>query len=317
VVPRPAAGWPGRCDRPVPDKPTCRQRTPDVSRGRVPPLRLHSPFKAPGLTVSGFQCFHGPDATLQRDKSAINVRLIVTYCGVACGQYRFSLHAQAAAGALPGKGPVMGAARQRNPQQFHRVHTGLARLRTSHPHVCAQTAGTQPRRSGRPARRTRGSGLDEIAQEGRHRMPTAARKTGRPRIHRKPARPAHPDRPRTARPRYAQAAQAMPLVTPPPALTGAVGRPLTNPADALPGRIRQGPSMYEMEGPCPASPHQARQLPGFAGAARRPPVPDAHARDRLPGSSHVPGVTPKVVPVSNGEGISTASASMRARPCGQ
>ena len=59
---------------------------------------------------------------------------------------------------------------------------------------------------------------------------------------------------------------------------------------------------------------KARQLPGFAGAARRPPVPDARARDRFPGSSHVSGVAPGVVPVSNGESILTASASPRARP---
>ena len=60
----------------------------------------------------------------------------------------------------------------------------------------------------------------------------------------------------------------------------------------LPGRIRQGPSMYEMEGPCPASPRQAGQLAGLAGAARRPPGPGTRARGRSPGSSHVPGVAP-------------------------
>ncbi len=54
--------------------------------------------------------------------------------------------------------------------------------------------------------------------------------------------------------------------------------------------------MYEMEGPCPASPRRADQLPGSADATRRPPVPDTRARDRLPGSSHVPGVTPRWYP---------------------
>jgi len=33
----------------------------------------------------------------------------------------------------------MVATRQRNPQHFHRVRTGSAPLRTSHPHVCTQT----------------------------------------------------------------------------------------------------------------------------------------------------------------------------------
>jgi hypothetical protein len=62
---------------------------------------------------------------------------------------------------------------------------------------------------------------------------------------------------------------------------------------------------------------KARQLPDFAGAARRPPVPDARARDRFPGSSHVSGVAPGVVPVSNGESILTASTSTPARPRGE
>ena len=60
----------------------------------------------------------------------------------------------------------------------------------------------------------------------------------------------------------------------------------------LPGRIRQGPSMYEMEGPCPASPHRLASWLVFAGAARRPPGPGTRARGRSPGSSHVPGVAP-------------------------
>ena len=56
------------------------------------------------------------------------------------------------------------------------------------------------------------------------------------------------------------------------------------------GRIRHGPSMYEMEGPCPASP---RRLAGcLVFAARRPPGPGTRARGRSPGSSRVPGVAP-------------------------
>ena len=62
------------------------------------------------------------------------------------------------------------------------------------------------------------------------------------------------------------------------------------------GRIRQGPSRYEMEGPCPASPRQANRLPGFAGTARRPPGSGTRARDRSPGSSHVLGVAPRWCP---------------------
>jgi hypothetical protein len=40
--------------------------------------------------------------------------------------------------------PCPGAAGRRNPQHFHRVRTGLAPLRTSHPHVCAQAARSSP-----------------------------------------------------------------------------------------------------------------------------------------------------------------------------
>jgi len=45
--------------------------------------------------------------------------------------------------ALPGKCPLLVPASLRNPQHFHRLCTGLAPLRTSHPHVCTQTAGKQ------------------------------------------------------------------------------------------------------------------------------------------------------------------------------
>jgi hypothetical protein len=73
------------------------------------------------------------------------------YSGAACGQFHFPGHAQRAADALPGKGPIRDAARQRNPQHFHRARTGSVSLRTNHPHVCAQPAGKQslvPRRAG-------------------------------------------------------------------------------------------------------------------------------------------------------------------------
>jgi len=48
--------------------------------------------------------------------------------------------------------PCPVAARQRNPQYFHRLRTGWALLRTSHPHICAQAAGSGPlaRQAGRP-----------------------------------------------------------------------------------------------------------------------------------------------------------------------
>ena len=48
--------------------------------------------------------------------------------------------------------------------------------------------------------------------------------------------------------------------------------------------------MYEMEGALSASPLRIRQLPGFPGAARRPPVPGTRANHRFPGRSRVPGL---------------------------
>jgi len=45
--------------------------------------------------------------------------------------------------ALPGKRPLLVPARLRNPQHFHRLCTGLAPLRTSHPHVAHRQQGQQ------------------------------------------------------------------------------------------------------------------------------------------------------------------------------
>ena len=80
-----------------------------------------------------------------------------------------------------------------------------------------------------------------------------------------------------------------------------------------PGRIRKGPSIYEMEGPFPASLPRAGQLPGLAGAARRPPGPGTRARHRSPGSSHVPGVAPGSTRFQRWD-ISTAYASAAQGP---
>jgi hypothetical protein len=111
---------------------------------RAPPSRSLSPLRAPGLTVSGFQSFHGPDIELQQDIHTINIRLIYKYRDAACGQFRVSPHAQARLALFPGKRPAPGVVRQRNPQHFHRACTGSVPLHTSHPHLCTQPAGKQP-----------------------------------------------------------------------------------------------------------------------------------------------------------------------------
>ena len=59
-----------------------------------------------------------------------------------------------------------------------------------------------------------------------------------------------------------------------------------------PGRIRQGPSMYEMEGPCPASPHRLASCPALPTprAARRGQVPVRETS--LPAPPTFPGSPP-------------------------
>jgi hypothetical protein len=120
--------------------PACPHRASVCPRG-VCRRRASAPLsKRPGAP-SVLQYFHGPDAGLQRDKRAINVRLI--YRPLRGGVWIISVfpNAQAAAGAFPGESRVMGAARQRNPQHFHRARTVMVPLRTSHPHVYAHSSG--------------------------------------------------------------------------------------------------------------------------------------------------------------------------------
>jgi hypothetical protein len=230
-------------------------------------------------------------------------------CGAACGQFQFPVHAQRAAGALPGKGPIRDAAIQRNPQHFHRARTGSVSLRTSHPHACAQPAG----------KRTSCRAGQAAGRRARACLTRPARRTARLRAR------AGGDR---ARRRTADARRrlesgrfprVLPAVTarPPGDLARAFGRDPGHhgwpsggcgvPVQARasrPGRIRQGPSMYEMEGPCPASPHRlvsCLALP-TPRAARRGQVPargaGLPAPPTFPGP---PGGRPQVMPVSDGE----------------
>jgi hypothetical protein len=72
---RPVASWLGRL------RAGTGSRLPAVSERPCVPVAcaavaLALPSQSAGLTVCGLQCFHGPDAGLQRDKPAINVRLI-------------------------------------------------------------------------------------------------------------------------------------------------------------------------------------------------------------------------------------------------
>ena len=184
-----------------------------------------------------------------------------------------------------------------------------------------------------PARQTRGPGAEEIAQEAGHRWSSPRYRTGGPCI---PAclpvtsswpgtgcaPPMRSNAPAGHCPACITATASWNVTRRPPSTTGFGSHPAASPvlgrspgssplafrrlrravpvpARAFrPGGIRQGPSMYEMEGPCPASPHRlvSRLALPAPRAARRPPGPGTRARDRSPGSSHAPGVAPRWYP---------------------
>jgi hypothetical protein len=124
--------------------PTCRQGGAQRVREAFAAVTFGPPFRSARLTLSGLKYYHDRHLISQPDKPPINIRLIhhflrrgmwiITDFSVCTGMTR----------ALPGKCPLLVPARPRNPQRFHRLCTGLAPLRTSHPHVCAQTAGSSP-----------------------------------------------------------------------------------------------------------------------------------------------------------------------------
>ena len=144
------------------------------------------------------------------------------YRGVACGQFRFLLRPQGADRALPGEGPVTGAARQRNPQHFRMCAQARHRFTqvihiVMHSKACntfSCRAGRQrvsvPGIAGGGRHPGRGSGLrlDDIAPDGGHRI-LAAHPAGQ--AARVPSRPPAVTLtviPPAAPPRYAQAARA-------------------------------------------------------------------------------------------------------------
>ena len=87
--------------------------------------------KRPGSPSLGLKYYHDPHAISQPDKPPINIRLILYF--LRHGMWiitDFSL-CTGITRALPGKRPLLVPARLRNPQNFHRLCTGLAPLRTS------------------------------------------------------------------------------------------------------------------------------------------------------------------------------------------
>ncbi len=86
---------------------------------RVPLLRLALPLsKRPGAHRFWVSFIDGSGFELQLDILAINVRLIYELLRRGVWTIPVFLHAQGVDRALPGEGPVMGAAWQRSPQHF-------------------------------------------------------------------------------------------------------------------------------------------------------------------------------------------------------
>jgi hypothetical protein len=67
------------------------------------------------------------------------------------------------------------------------------------------------------------------------------------------------------------------------------------PGRASPGK-RQGPRMYEMQGPCPASRHRSAGCPATLRLSDLPLVAGTRRKLRFPGSSRASGVAPGPIP---------------------
>jgi len=212
------------------------------------------------------------------------------YCGAACGQFRFLLRPQGTDRALPGEGPVTGAADNTIPSISPMCAQARRRFYTSDPHGCAQQSlqhvlvpGWQAagQRAGacarRPARRTRiwpGPGC----HRPRWRAPDARRtpcRTGGPRPQAPACRHAHRD----------PAGGASPI------------------RSSCPGSVAVG------AGPPPAPP-RPRAGAGGAGPHRRP----SSAADHRPATADAGALAPRRRPFSRRRGTQSCGLALR-RSC--
>jgi hypothetical protein len=314
----PPTGWPGRRYRLV------RKRRPAASErlvpGRTPPLRLRSPFqsaRAHRLGVSVFSRSRYPITTgLRCDKRSAHLFSITArhvdnssfLCmhrmWLALSQVKGPVRARPGSG-IPSISTARPQARGRCAQVIHMfAHT---------PQESSPLAGGQAAAEYRAGARVLGKHADREDLVRAQTRPPAKATTGARRL--KDRTPAHPP---PARPAWQGGLRAHRFSA--SCLSSRRSRPKTSPVLSLdpdhhgkrsggyqarrsrrqtflPDRIRQGPSMYEMEGPRPASPHPLASCLAWPTprAARRGQVP---ARGTgLPVPPHVPGC-PQVVPVS-------------------
>ncbi len=320
VVPgRPAAGWPGRLmGRYRTSRPAVSERLVCPGR-RVLPLRLRSPSKsarAHRLWVAVLSRSRRQITTgLTHDKRSAHLSSLAARCVDNSGFLRMHrvrlalFQVNALSWVHPGRG-------------IPSISTGYAQVRRR----CAQVIHML-------VHRQQGSRLLTRSRSARRCSPARAKhaRTRGPRPGgqmRSPQRAGIP-MPGTGRgprrPRYAHAALAGPLVTsslrcrsrkleidtlvPSPGISAADRRPATAESGKAPPCMR----WRGLARPRRAKP--ASCLASLAPPARRCQTP---ARGTgLPAPPTFPGVYPEVVPVSNGESISTASVSARARPRGQ
>ena len=146
----------------------CGQRAPGLPGPRRVVIALALPSQSARLTVSLVSVFPTLSTTnyyeinIQSMCSAYLSRIAAWHVD----KFVFPFHAQGVCHDLPGRSPVMGAARRRDPQHFHRVRTGSGPLCTRHPHVCAQKAcccAMASKICGRPIRPCRHCSRDDAA----------------------------------------------------------------------------------------------------------------------------------------------------------
>ena len=292
------------------------QQAPGLPRGACRHCACAPLSKRPGSPSLGFSLY----TVLAQDYNKINMRsmfgLFPANRGAACGQFHPSLRAQGVHCAVPGRHPARGAVSRRNPQRFHRTRTGIRPLRTRHPHVCAQKARCRAVavRDHRPA--------DPAVPALLARRP-GTRSCGRAlrKVRRGPRR----GRGRFRAYRLRVAAQPSGNIAPAPGgdpgssrlalrlLAGVVRSWHTRSCRAESGRA---PPCMRWRGP--ARPRRARPASCLAVPRRVPPAGARYPCER-PVARFLPRSRghPQVVPVSNGESISTASASATQGACGQ
>ena len=253
------------CHRQARGSAACRQRAPGLSRCTRAAIAACPPLvNAPRAHCFWVSLIDGPGSESRLDIVAVNVRLIYALLRRGVWTIPFFLHARGVDRALPGEGPVTGAARQHNPQHFPNVRTGPVPFHTSDPHGCAQQAG---KTFSCPAGRRSGSACRCLREGPARRMPDLAWMTS-------PKKAGTGCSPHT--PWHAQAARAQSPPTPVPhRATPTTSRSARRGPHRRPGSAAGQPATAD-----------AGRWPGGVSLLSRPL---ANAGRRQAGQQHLPG----------------------------